>query len=427
MEMKLKHNMIRMLVKGGAISPSYLLRILIIARKAGNKGISFGSRQDISFQVPQNKSEEIFKELSELKIAFILSTGNVSRRQNIVSSFAASDIFLNTHWLTNDHYLKILESFSFPHLLRINISDPRQSLVPLYYGNLNYVASQNSDYWFLYLRFPDEYKLQQWPALIHSKDLASVSKAIESTWLNKHDIDITSLFNSINTNVDHDHIEITNPFVETQYQAEEYEGFGRMHSSDNYWAGFYWRNNLYDIEFMEEMCQLCIKTNKATIAITPWKSFIVKDIQEKNLIHWKALDGRYGITMRHSAFELNWHLPLGNKDALKLKKYVVKKFDKKDVCVHGLTFGIASDYDLSFSTIMIKEKPIAGILKRFNFLKKYDIDVADHYNPNRCKYYSFIKNCSHRQLPDALAKATLLFFEKFIPGLYTSDNEADGE
>ncbi|MBN2519902.1 MAG: hypothetical protein JXB17_05310 [Bacteroidales bacterium] len=427
MEMKLKHNTIRMLVKGGAITPSHLLQILDVARKAGNKGISFGSRQDIIFQFSNSNSDSFFKELSELKMDYILNTGNASRRQNIVSSFAASDIFLNTQWLTSNRYLDILKTFTFPHLLRINISDPRQSLVPLYYGNLNFVASHRDDCWFLFLRLPSDYERVMWPALIKSADLYKVAKAIESTWLNKNNININSLFESVNSNIDHEIIDIDSPLVEPQYQAEDYEGFGRMHSSDNYWAGFYWRNNRYDIGFMEEMCRLCIKTGVDRLALTPWKSFIVKDIEEKNLIHWKALDGRYGITMRHSAFELNWHLPLGNNDALRLKRFIVRKFDKKDVCVHGLTFGISTDYELPFCTVMIKENPIAPFLRSFDFLKTYDVEVADHYNPNKCKYYSFVNGCRHHQLPNVLAKVTLLFFEKFIPGLYSENIYSEGE
>ena len=424
--MTLKHNMVRLLVKGGAISPSLLLDILKIAKRAGNKGISFGSRQDIIFHLPSTHPERTLKELDELHIDFLVSKGNVSRRQNIVSSFAASDIFQNTHWLKSEHYLNILGQFSFPHLLRINISDPRQSLVPLFYGFINFVASEHENFWYLFLRLPFNHELKRWPVLVNSNDISVLSKAIECTWLNKHDIDLESLFESITENGNYTTKTIDSALSDTFHLAPDYEGFGRMHSSDKYWAGFYWRNNLYDIDFMEEMCELCLKTGISTLAITPWKSFIVKEIHEKNLIHWKALDGRYGITMRHSAFELNWHLPLANDSALKLKKYIVKKFDKQDVCVHGLTFGITTGYDLPFCSIMITEKPLPSYMKWLTFLRKYDIDLADRFDPNSCKYHNFITGCSHYRLPELLARATRLFYNDFIPEIDPDEHMVTG-
>src|SRR5690606_19607434 len=75
--------------------------------------------------------------------------------QNIISSYAALDVMPTTHWLASHTYHYILDTFDYKPRLKINITDPVQSLVPLFTGNLNFVASSNENYWYLYLRFSE--------------------------------------------------------------------------------------------------------------------------------------------------------------------------------------------------------------------------------------------------------------------------------
>jgi hypothetical protein len=37
---------------------------------------------------------------------------------------------------------------------------------------------------------------------------------------------------------------------------------------DQYWLGLYWRNNLYDLEFIKEMCDLCFECKIGKYAST---------------------------------------------------------------------------------------------------------------------------------------------------------------
>ena len=148
MELKHRKNLIRILAKGGVLTPQYLLDILSVARKSGNQHIHFGSRQDIIFKTPRVLSPEVIDDLARLNIEYIAPEKNKTNYQNIVSSYAASDLVPATQWLNSGNYLKILEDFTEPHRLRINIADTKQSLVPLFYGNLNFVTSAIKNYWF---------------------------------------------------------------------------------------------------------------------------------------------------------------------------------------------------------------------------------------------------------------------------------------
>ena len=418
-----KKNKVRMLVKGGIISPSYLIKILHIAQKYGSQGISIGSRQDIIFNLPKKNSKEVEKDLSELKFDYVLGRQNEIRQQNIVSSYVSYEIMPGTHWLSAGDYIRILEQISSAHSLRINIADPKQSIIPLFYGHLNFVASSHNQYWYLYLRLPSSYELQRWPVLIFSDDIAPLCKSIEELHSNNGYSNLDDLFSQVMKDGKFNHKHIDEPLKITQQQTFEYEGFRHMHGSDKLWAGYYWRNNRYDIHFMKEMCELCIKTGISKLYLTSWKSFIVKDIEEKYLVHWQAMNGKLGITMRHSAFELNWHLPLGDRNAYKLKKYIINKFDKRDVSVSNFTFAITNDKDIPFCSIIVQQKPLPSVLNKLNFLKSYIIKVADLYDPNSCKYHVFSNDCPRHKLPDILARAISLYYDQFIPGIESKEKK----
>lgn len=413
MELKKNCDTIRMMVKGGVLTPSYFLKILDIARKAGNSTIGFGSRQDIIFNLPIRAKEGVTEALKDLKIEYGFKKVKGETLQNIVSSFVSADILASTQWLNSGNYIQILDLFTYKHQLRINITDPKQSLVPLFYGHINFVASPSKHYWFVYLRLPESKTIYKWPALIYTTDIPVLAQAIEESWLSSHKVKIEDLasrvMNLTRLNQKPADIEMEQP----KSFSADYEGFGRMHDSDKYWAGLIWRNNRYDISFLEKVCRLSLETGISKIAITPWKSFIVKDIQETELIRWQILLGSSGITMRHSAFDLNWHLPLHSPSALRIKQHIVKTFDNRDVCVHGLTFGITDGKELPFCSVMIREYKLSGILNRLDFLKTYDILVADHFNPNSCQYHTYLRNCSHQRLAKELINVTKTYYTLF--------------
>jgi rubredoxin len=399
---------VRVLAKGGILTPLYLQKILGIVKICDKKHIHFGSRQDLLFTVSNRTmlhAEELFK---TSKLNYIIHGRKGSHYQNIVSSYVSSDMTAATSWLTSGSYLNILEQFSYDPMLKINITDPKQSLVPLFYGNLNFVASPVKDYWFLYLRKNENSLPERWPALILNTEIASLSKKIEDAWSS-----FKGIINKFFTNIQYDKnnwkkvdAELKNEFL----LPHDYEGFGKMYTSNNYWAGFYWRDNNYDLPFLEEVGNLCLRTNISKICITPWKSFLVKEIQEKDLIHWHRLLGRFGINMRHSSFELNWHIPLKNKQAFRLKRTIVRNFDKTDVCVHGLTFGIKSKPEMAFTSIVIERNPGIKILKSLDPFASYSIYHARNFDANSCIYEEFVSNISHNRLPAMLQNLTLKFY-----------------
>lgn len=399
-----KTDLVRLFVKGGIISPGDFLKTINTAQALGSSYIHMGSRQDILFPIIEN-TETLSSTLNSLPTAYDIGKGDF---QNIVTSYAALDVMPTSHWLASHTYHYILDTFDYNPKLKINIIDPVQSLVPLFTGNLNFIASTIDNYWFLYLRF-SEIDPKPWcaPDLIHGYDLAKIARAIENlditnTSLPYPEVYLKAISNlSLNTQKikqELDYPEATSPY---------YEGMNRI-VDGKYWLGLYWRNNKFNINFLQALCQLCLETNIGTISLTPWKSFIVKGIAEKDRLSWEKLLGKFGINMRHSSLELNWHLPVLDEEAINLKNYLVRALDKQDISTYGLSFTIKTSHMALFTSVVIEQnsKEDADAPDTFNLLYSKD------FNPNICEYYYYAKHVPKETLPPLLIELSHKYYEQ---------------
>ncbi|WP_299716094.1 rubredoxin domain-containing protein [uncultured Tenacibaculum sp.] len=395
----------RILISGGVLSPGELKNICEVAEAMGMKEISFGSRQDIIF--PKKINQEILEQNPSLQVV----DPSKEPIQNIMSSYVSSDLFHNTSWLISSRYLYILEQFKYNPKLRINITDPKQRLVPLYTGNINFIASENEDYWYLYLRLPNWRKTKMYPALIYSWDLHKVAKAIEDILIEEPE-NIDTVFELVNDAVETNNRTVDKPLEVPFHPFPYYEGMNRR--GDKYWLGLYWRNNLYDTTFLKSMCDLCNENKIGKISLTPWKSFIVKGIPVASKLDWEKFLGRFGINVRHSMLELNWHLPVADKEALSLKRYLVSNFDQNDISTYGLTFGITNyiNNPYRFTAIVIEKNKQPEVVGDFVIRDTYNLLFAKNFDPNTQEYIMYVQDVDKVELPGLLMELSKLYFEQ---------------
>ncbi len=395
----------RLLINGGVLSPGELKYICEAAENLDLKTISFGSRQDILF--PKDANLEPLSEFEKLRIVGV----DNNNFENIVSSYVSVDIFPSTSWLTSDKYLYIFEQFRHQLKLKVNITDPKQRLVPLFTGNVNFIASGHEDYWYLYLRLPGWDNVYMYPALIYSWDLGKTELAIENI-LQEEPETVETIFELVTDAVDTNNRTVDIPLNVPFYPFPYYEGMNRM--GDKYWLGLYWRNNKYDVAFLKAMCDLCAENKIGKISITPWKSFIVKGIPVKAKLQWEKFLGKYGINVRHSMLELNWHLPVANKEALNLKRYLVANFDQNDISTYGLTFGITNYSKTSyyFTSIVIEKNKSPEGLSDFKIRDTYNLLYAKNFDPNTHEYIMHVQDVDKVELPGLLMELSQLYFEQ---------------
>ena len=396
----------RLIIKGGVLSPGELKYICDSMESLGVKTISFGSRQDIL--LPKKAKPKDLTQFDKLKIVEIDETGV----ENIVSSYVCADIFPSTSWLTGDRYLYILEQFRSKSKFKINITDPKQRLVPLFTGHINFIASEYEDYWYLYVRLPDWKKTKMYPALIYSWDLDKIETAIENI-LQEEPETIETIFELVSDAVDTNNRTVDKPLEVPFYPFPYFEGMNKI-GMDKYWLGLYWRNNKYDVSFLKEMCELCSENKIGKISITPWKSFIVKGIPKESKLIWEKFLGKRGINVRHSMLELNWHLPVENKEALNLKKYLVSNFDQNDISTYGLTFGI-TDYNKAsyyFTSIVIEKNKQPEMIGGFQTRDTYNLLYAKNFDPNTRDYIVHVQDVDKVELPGLLMELSQFYFDQ---------------
>jgi len=396
----------RLIIKGGVLSPGELKSICQMTEDIGLKAISFGSRQDIIF--PEEVSAEQLKLFKDFEVV----SPNDAKKQNIISSYVSGDILPSTAWLTGDKYLYILEQFRETPILKVNITDPKQNLVPLFTGHLNFISSEHEDYWYLYVRLPHWKDTVAYPVLIYSWDMAKVTRAIENLLVEEPET-IETIFELVNDAEDTNNITIDKPLEIPFEPFPYYEGMHRT-GNDKYWLGLYWRNNHYSLDFLKAMCDLCLTCEIGKISITPWKSFIVNDIPKASKLQWEKLLGKYGINVRHSMLELNWHLPVADEDALKLKKYLVTNFDQNDISTYGLTFGVTNYIKPTyyFTSIVIEKNQTPSDLSEYKIRDTYNLLYAKNFDPNEQEYIVHVQDVDMVELPSLLMELSRLYFEQ---------------
>lgn len=409
----MKNELQRIYIKGGVLSPGELKQIINMAENLGLSTIKFGSRQDILF--PYKKTN---KKITDEYPNLILDVSLKKNYQNIVCSYVSADIFPATSWLKGSTYLYILEQIRHNPTLKINITDPKQQLVPLYNGQLNFIASENEDYWYLNLNLPNWEKDVTYPVLVYSWDIPKIAEAIEE--FHEETTDIQLLFDLINEKID-TNCRTFDKKLEVPFQPfPYYEGMNKMGMSE-YWLGLYWRNNEYDVAFLKEFCDFCLESRVGKICITPWKSFIVKGINKKHKLNLEKLLGKKGINIRHSSLELNWHLPVEDKDALDLKKFIVSNFDQNDISTYGLNFGIddREKRETYFTSTVIEKNNTPTIVKEYDIRPTFNVLYCKNFNPNTKEYIYYAQDVDKMELPGLLMELSKLYFEK----LGSEDNE----
>lgn len=395
---------IRINLKGGILPLNELFKVTEVLKSFKIRHLSFGLRQQIIIKIPKGLIAATERKLKEKGLFYQIDTNSYP---NIVSSFAGEEIFQNGTWLTEGHYKDLLDGFDFEPSLKVNISDFGQSLSPYYSGHLNFIASQLPQLWHLAIRFPKTNEVIHYHQLIQSKDLAKLvgyfEESLATNNANQQQIlaEIPIQFRSQS---------VVAGLKTHEFRLPYYEGLNRYGAKT--WLGIYRRDEQFSIDFLEEVGQLCLATKIGQLSLSPWKSLIVKGINESDRMKWSKLLAKHSINVRHAANELNWQIEDDSEEALGLKQALVRYLDSHDLRTFGLCFGIKTRPKTEvFASVMIRKNPLKflGILP---LGATYDITYTQDFDPNgRTKIY-FATGILKIHLAEQLRRAVLLFHQK---------------
>lgn len=398
---------------GGIISPGSLYNILVAASKARIQFVRFGLRQQLFFDTTSYNINLCTDELDKLGVDYEVDTEHFP---NMISSYPAEEIFIRNSWLTEGVYKDVLDDIDFKPALKVNICDSDQSFTPMLTGNINWIASSDAEhYWHLIIRFPKTNITYEWSKLCYTSHIARVTKEIEAIitnnaalFMDNQDASGEGLFDLLNTeNLILKPAE--NKVSLSSFNMPYYEGLNRY--NNKYWLGIYSRDELFSTAFLKKLCQLCLFTRLSQICCTPWKTIIIKGIDENHKNLWSALLEEFRLNMRHAANELNFQVEDNCNEGLELKNYLVKHLSSDDTRTSGICFGIKTRKKSEiFSSILIRKRHLINFWG-IQVFPVYDILCAKDFNPNERTGEIFSSGNPAFILPEQLRRAVIKFYK----------------
>ena len=296
----------------------------------------------------------------------------------------------------------ILDQFDYQPRLKVNLSDSNQSFTPFFTGNLNFIASPEPHFWYLYIRPKQSNTLFRWRELVYTNDVGRLAKAVEAALMVTGNVATEAmLFDVMKTS---GQTFITQPATQEvdlpEFSLPYYEGFNRY--GDRTWLGIYRCDEAFSVSFLLDVCALCLKTRIGELCVTPWKSLVVKGIEQKDRQVWSYVLGKHNINVRHAANELGWQTEDHTDEGTRLKDYVIRFFEKHDTRTFGLCFGVQTRAKSEvFGSILIRRRALLSI-GQLPLFSVYDLYFTEDFNPNSRRYVLFEKNVFKLHLPARL-------------------------
>ncbi|MHA4807663.1 rubredoxin [Flavitalea flava] len=409
-----KNHIVRINLPGGIVSAGDLYAITEAAEKAKVTQIQFGTRQQLFCKVADKFGAGLFRDLKEAGISYEV---NEDKFPNIVSSYVCENVFEKSDWVSEGLYKDILDGFDFRPGLKVNLVESKQSFVPFFTGNINFISSDIGNYWFLYIRFPRTSLIYQWKDLIYFRDIPRISRVVEEIILHKKELFVDQptingdrLYTEVQERESFISQPVTEPLKLPAFNLPYYEGFNRY--GNKLWLGIYRREELFPLSFLKDICILCLQTKVGQLYTTPWKSLIIKGIGQEDRSLWDFVLNKHRINVRHASNELNWQAEDLCEEGLRLKRWLVRLFDNDDLRTYGLCFAIKTRPKSGLSGSIIIRKQEGGTPSQRKLLDRYAILYTPDFNANSKEYILFRDGLEKENLYPYLASLCKYFYEQ---------------
>jgi rubredoxin len=425
-----KNYLVKINLPGGIVGAGDLFSLVEAAGRARVRDIQLGARQQLFCKVADRYGEAFVRELDQAGIFY--ETGK-EKHPNIVSSYVTEGVFGRSGWVSEGLYKDVLEGFDYRPGVKINLVERGQSFVPFLTGHLNFISSDVNNHWHLMVRRPGTNQLFHWKTVVYSPDIPRVSRIIEGrlpemgaeNWGQRlydavYAEGVAAVAGAVSSGPPP--VEVYGPPPVEVYGPEApalhlpgagvpyYEGFNM--SGGKHWLGIYRREELFPLDFLKDVCLLGLQTKIGQLYTTPWKSLLIKGIEEQDVGRWEYVLGKYRINVRHASSELNWQVEDLCAEGLRLKRYLIRQLDQDDVRTEGLTFAIKTQVGsgLQGSIIIRKQDGIRpGQLK---LLDRYSIWHTPELDPHTMETVLYRKDLEKEHLYPYIVALCKEFYER---------------
>lgn len=268
----MKTTMMMFHTAGGRVPFTLLRRTAELALVHGNGTVGLGGRQELILTgIPATGRDAVREAIGTLL------PEHHPRRPNIVTTRAATGRSHRTPWLSEGAYDHVLESFTSPPAIPVHLADPHQPYVPLFTGQLHFVASREREYWHVSFNTTEQAPPTRLAGAVHSADIPAVSRLIQGALAWSGGPELPRLQALMERQFGSRLRELAFPSLRTG-DSRPLNGFVLDRASETYSLAIPAFSAGLPGQFLVDLAVLLRSTDLGTAHLTTWKSLIVHQI-----------------------------------------------------------------------------------------------------------------------------------------------------
>lgn len=364
---------------GGRIPFSVLRHAAELTMVHGNGYIALGSRQELILGGIQSQSRDrVRRELGSLLVE------HHPRRPNIVTTRPVAGRAGRTPWLSDGAYDSVLSQFMTAPAIPVNLSDPRQGVLPLHTGQVNFIASAEPGYWHMSFNARGQLRPIVLSTAVHGDGVPAAAFTVQHALLHDNALDLPELQRTLVECLGGLARELPPAAAARHDDVRPIEGFELDTGSDSYSLGIPALGHPLPGAFLVDLCLAARGESIATAGLTPWQSLLVHGIPTSARTDFERLLLRYRISVRTGAWDsvcLNdFHTPGAIKAGAALLAALNVNYPHPGVLRIGLTehSGVIPDTPIVVRAVTPPARWPFRPTPRFNV---YVRESFDRFNP----------------------------------------------
>lgn len=283
---------------GGRVALTVLRRAAELSLVHGDGRLGLGSRQELAITGVAPESRNSLRQ----GIGGLLPEHH-PRRPNIVTTRAATGMAQRTPWLSEGAYDHVLESFTAPPAIPVNLIDPRQCCMPRYTGQLHALASREPEFWHVGFNTAPQGPPAWLAPAVHSAGVAGVIRLIQQALVGAKGPDLARLHAQIEQQFQNHLRELTPGPPATPASCVPTTGFTLDVESGRYSLAIPALSQGLPCSFLVDLAVLGRRLAIATACVSPWKSLLVHGIPAEERDTFETLLLRYRINLAPGSWE----------------------------------------------------------------------------------------------------------------------------
>ena len=402
---------------GGMTSITALRTIAELSMARGTSELCFTSDQQLEFDL---RDELCASDEEKL----VLQRRNLRGPLPPASTVGVVEWQKGYDWLSTGTFQEVFDTLPKTHHIRVGISDWAQPYLPIYQGDLIFLATSIPYYWQIAMREPDGV-VQHLPWAIPSQSIGAVVHAL--------DIEASTVVPLMATHVesivknDFEHVIVPMPEMPAPPKRahDTITGLHPHPSGDRYILGIYPEHGIVSAQFLLELCLLSRSGDVGTVCLTPYRSLLVPNIPVDFTARWKQLIGRFGLAMNPP--DIASQCIVGTSpEARKRFPRVLHSLEQSNVHASGLSISFLCQPTECESMIRIERShqrfPAMDLL-----FPRYDLYCHPRFDTRLQRLKCIDSHLTSRQLVDALERLIRTFNLGEFQVNFTSEEAIENE